>query len=56
MEREEARPAGRKVGRLVADMVDGIFSHVSLQIWGLRQKLQAKSVLRFVLAMLLAKF
>ena len=56
MEREEARPAGQKVGRLAADMVDGIFLHVSLQIWGLRQKLQAKSVLRFVLAILLATF
>ena len=56
MEREEARPAGRKVGRLAADMVDGIFLHFSLQIWGLQQKLQAKSVLRIFLANVLAKF
>ena len=55
MQRGEARPAGRKVGRRSADMEDVDFSHFSLQIWGLRQKLQAKSVLGFFLANLLPK-
>ena len=56
MQRGEGRPAGRKVGRRSADMEDVIFLHFSLQIWGLRQKWQAKSVLRIFLANLLAKF
>ena len=56
MQRGEASPAGRKVGRRSADMIDVDFSHFSLQIWGLREKWQAKSVLRFVLANLLPKF
>ena len=55
MQRGEARPAGQKVGRRSADMEDVVFSHFSLQIWGLRQKLQAKSVLRIFLIFLVAK-
>jgi len=46
MQGKDGNSGGRKVGRVAADMEDVIFWEISLQIWGLWQKLQFKKCAR----------